>query len=368
MANWMRAAGRRLSGSALGDAFLAAYQTRITGLAAEASFWAIFALPWLLVSLVAGLARLQGFLGVDAVGEFRAEVIELSERVLTPEAINDLIVPLLDSVFGRGQTTLGIVSIFVAIWAGSRVIEAVINAMTIVYRREGLRSFVGTKLLSLGVYLSGLVVLIVAFPLILAGPTSLIRVLPGVQGTTTSALLVIAQVIVLLVLLVSLYHWAVPHRTAWVADIPGALIAIVLWVGFSWLLRWYFVWIFRAGSVYGAIAAPVAVMYWVYVTVLALMLGAAFNGALAIRRGWFVHPNTQAQLAEGDGPASPELSEPEPDGPASGTPQGTAAQVSSPEGSVPGPGSPGTAPESGDPGARQPEISDPAITRPRPAI
>ena len=47
---------------------------------------------------------------------------------------------------------------------------------------------------------------------------------------------------------------------------------------------------FRAGSVYGAIAAPVAVMYWVYVTVLSLMLGAAFNGALAIRRGWFVRP------------------------------------------------------------------------------
>ncbi len=318
MSNWMRAAGRRLSGSALGDAFLAAYQTRITGLAAEASFWAIFALPWLLVGLVAGLARLQSVLGVDAVGKFRAEVLEISERVLTPEAIDDLIVPLLDSVFGRGQTTLGVLGILVAIWAGSRVIEALINAMTIVYRREGLRSFVGTKILSLGVYISGLAVLIVAFPLILAGPTFLVRVLPGVQGMFTSVLLVTAQVGVLLVLLVSLYHWAVPHRTRWAADIPGALIAIVLWVGFSWLLRWYFLWIFREGSVYGAIAAPVAVMYWVYVTVLALMLGAAFNGALAIRHGWFVHPDTRAELAVADGADGAddsESSEPQADAP-----------------------------------------------------
>ncbi len=300
MSNWMRTAGRRLSGSALGDGLIAAYQTRITGLAAEASFWAIFALPWLLVGIVAGLARLQTIVQVDAVGRFRANVVEISEEVLTPEAIDDLVVPLLDSVFGRGQTTLGLLGIVVAIWAGSRVIEALINAMTIVYRREGLRSFVGTKLLSLGVYVSGLGVLIVAIPLILAGPTFLVRLAPGAQGSLTSVLLVVAQVGVVLMLIVSLYHWAVPHRTAWAADVPGALIAIVLWVGFSWLLRWYFLWIFRAGSVYGAIAAPVAVMYWVYVTVLALMLGAAFNGALAIRRGWFVHPDSVAPAGESD--------------------------------------------------------------------
>lgn len=286
----MRAAGRRFAGSALGDALVVAYQTRTTGLAAEASFWAIFGLPWLILGLVAGISRLQGLLGVEAVEQFRANVLDLANDVLTPEAIDDLLVPLLDSLFGQGQTTLGILGVLIAIWAGSRVVDALVNAMTIVYQREGLRSFVMTKLLSLGVYLAGLAVLIVAIPLILAGPTFLARVVPGVQGTPIAVLLTVAQVVVVLFLVVSLYHWAVPHRTAWFADIPGALIAMLLWLVFSWALRWYFVWIFRAGSVYGAIAAPVAVMYWVYVTVFALMLGAAFNGALAIRRGWFVRP------------------------------------------------------------------------------
>jgi hypothetical protein len=44
-------------------------------------------------------------------------------------------------------------------------------------------------------------------------------------------------------------------------------------------------------------------MYWVYVSVLALMLGAAFNGALAIRRGWFVHPDG---AGDPEGAADPE--------------------------------------------------------------
>ncbi len=291
MSTWMRTAGRRFSGSALGDSLIVAFQTRTTGLAAEASFWAVFALPWLIMGLVAGISRVQTALGSDSVEQFRASVLDLADQVLTPEAIDDLLVPLFDSLFGRGQTTLGLVGVVIAVWAGSRVIDALVNAMTIVYQREGLRSFVRAKLLSLGVYVAGLGVLIVAIPLILAGPAFLTSVVPGVQGSTTSTLLTVTQICVVLTLLVSLYHWAVPHRTRWVADIPGALIAMGLWAMFSWLLRWYFAWIFREGSVYGAIAAPVAVMWWVYVTVLSLMLGAAFNGALAIRRGWFVHPD-----------------------------------------------------------------------------
>jgi len=287
---WLKAAGRRFGGSTVGESLVVAYQTRSTGLAAEASFWAVFALPWLIVGLVAGIVHIQGLLGVDVVEDFRAAVLEVADNVLTPEAIDDLLVPLLDTIFSRGQTTLGIVGVVIAVWAGSRVVDALVNAMTIVYQREGLRSFVHTKLLSLGVYVVGLGVLIVAIPLILAGPTFLTRIVPGAQGGALSVALIVAQVLVVLLLVVSLYHWAVPHRTAWAADIPGALVAMCLWVVLSWALRWYFAWIFRAGSVYGVISAPVAVMYWVYVTVLALMLGAAFNGALAIRRGWFVPP------------------------------------------------------------------------------
>ncbi|HYO18988.1 MAG TPA: YhjD/YihY/BrkB family envelope integrity protein, partial [Dermatophilaceae bacterium] len=213
MAGWMQAAGRRFSGSALGDALVIAYQTRTTGLAAEATFWAIFALPWLIMGLVAGISRLQGLLGIDAVEQLRARVLDLADEVLTPDAIDDLLVPLLDNVVGRGQTTLGILGVAIAVWAGSRVVDALVNAMTIVYQREGLRSFLHSKLLSLGVYVAGLGVLIVAIPLILAGPTFLARVVPGVQGTATSIFLVIAQVAVVLLLIVSLYHWAVPHRT-----------------------------------------------------------------------------------------------------------------------------------------------------------
>ena len=98
MARWMRRMGQRLSGSALVDALAVAYQTRTTGLAAEASFWAVFALPWLFLGLVAGLTRVQVLIGVDAVEQFRTGVLDLADEVLTPQAIDDLILRELHQV------------------------------------------------------------------------------------------------------------------------------------------------------------------------------------------------------------------------------------------------------------------------------
>jgi membrane protein len=288
----MQGAGRRLAGSTLGDTFLVAYQTRLQGLAAEAAFWGIFAIPWLILGMVAGISKVQGLFGIDAVASLRTEILDLARQVLSPEAIETLLDPLLNDILVRGRTTLGLIGVLAAIWAGSRVIDTLVDGMTIVYGREGLRGYMMTRLVSLGMYVAGLAGLIVAIPLIVAGPTFLARAMPGTQGLVTTVLLVALEVGTVLALVVSLYHFAVPHRTRWVADIPGALLAIGLWVIFSFWLRWYFTWLFRAGSVYGVISAPIAVMLWTYFTCLALLLGAAFNGALAVRRGWFVRPTS----------------------------------------------------------------------------
>lgn len=293
MPRWLLAASRRVSGSALGDALVVAYQTRLTGLAAEASFWGVFAIPWLMLGLVAGIVEIEQFLGLDVLDQVRSAVLGVANDVLTPEAVDELLVPLVDSILVRGQGTLGVVSIVAAIWAGSRLIDTLVDGMTIVYRREGLRSFMKTRLVSVAVYVGGLLALIVAIPLVFAGPEFLTWVFPDAPGQATGTILRSLGVALVLALTVSLYHWSVPHRTRWVADVPGAIIAMVLWVVFSFALRWYFAWLFREGSVYGVISAPIAVMYWVYVTTLALLLGAAFNGALALRRGWFIR---------GDGP------------------------------------------------------------------
>ncbi len=299
MARWLRPLGRRLAGSAVGETLTVAYRSRVVGLSAEAAFWGVFALPWLMLGLVAGMGQLQKVIGIDAVAQFRTQLLDVADEVLTQGAIDELLEPLVDSILVQGQGAIGFVGLVISVWAGSRVIDALVDGMTIVYRREGLRSFMATRLVSIAVYVGGLLGLIVAIPLVIAGPTFLAR-LPGIEGAVVQVLLTAAEVGIGLGVVTSLFHWSVPHRTRWRADIPGALVALALWAVFSFCLRWYFAWILREGSIYGVIAAPIAIMYWAYVTCLALLLGAAFNGALAVRRGWFSPPGSRVPVADAD--------------------------------------------------------------------
>jgi membrane protein len=283
----------RLRRSALGDTAAVALSTRLTGLAAEAAFWVVFAVPWLILAMVSGLSKVQDRVGVDAVTSLRGAALDLADEVLTPEAIDNLLVPLLDEILVQGRASLTVLGTIAALWAGSRLIHALVEGMTIVYQREGLRGFVATRLVSLGMYVAGVAGLVVVIPLVVAGPALLVRVVPGAQGLASTVLLVGLEAGLVLVLVVSLYHFAVPHRTPWRADLPGGLLALALWGLLSFALRWYFAWLFREGSVYGAISAPIAVMLWAYATCLALLIGAAFNGAIAVRRGWFVRPEAE---------------------------------------------------------------------------
>jgi membrane protein len=73
---------------------------------------------------------------------------------------------------------------------------------------------------------------------------------------------------------------AVPVRTPWREDVPGALVALLVLVVGSALLRVYLVHSVEGPTVYGSLAAPVAVLLWIGVTALAVLIGAAMNASI----------------------------------------------------------------------------------------
>ena len=81
-------------------------------------------------------------------------------------------------------------------------------------------------------------------------------------------------------LLATLYHLAVPVRTRWRADLPGAALTLLIWLGGSALLRLVLGLSIGSTSIYGPLAAPIAVLIWLYLISLAVLIGAAFNASL----------------------------------------------------------------------------------------
>jgi membrane protein len=65
-----------------------------------------------------------------------------------------------------------------------------------------------------------------------------------------------------------------------VEDVPGALVALAMWVLGSFLLRIYLTSTVEGPTIYGSLAAPVAVLLWIGVSAFAVLVGAAVNAAI----------------------------------------------------------------------------------------
>jgi membrane protein len=252
---------------------------RVTGLAAEAAFFAILSLPPLIFGLVGAVGFVTSTLDIRTIANFRDQLLELSARALTPDVVQSVIEPTLDDVLSRGSAAVISVGFVLALWAGSRALNVFVDTITIMYGMAGKRSIVRTRALSFALYLVFLLSGIVLLPLILAGPTLVNRVLPpslDIIGNLYWPVVLLGSVC----MLATLYHLSVPVRTRWRADLPGAAVTMAMWVAGSVLLRFVLTQSVGSPTIYGPLAAPIAFLIWLYVISIAVLIGAAFNSSL----------------------------------------------------------------------------------------
>jgi membrane protein len=80
--------------------------------------------------------------------------------------------------------------------------------------------------------------------------------------------------------LATLYHVSVPVRTNWTFNLPGATFSLACWIVGSYVLRWFLtVTAADSRSIYGPLAAPIAVLLWLYLLSIAVLIGAAVNAS-----------------------------------------------------------------------------------------
>ncbi|PBC71807.1 membrane protein [Streptomyces sp. TLI_235] len=256
---------------------------RVTGLAAEAAFFTLLSIPPLLLCLAGTLGYLDDILGAGTIDKLKNDVVSASETVLSPDSVDQIVQPLLTGVFDKARPDLISIGFLLSLWSGSRALYIFIDTITVMYGLDGKRGIVKTRLMSLGLYLGALLIGSLVLPLLVAGPGLVIGALPNSAGLV-NALYWPAAILLLVIFLTTLYHVAVPANTPWREDIPGALVALLVLVVCSVLLRVYLVSSVEGPSVYGSLAAPVAVLLWIFVVALAVLIGAAMNAA--IDRRW----------------------------------------------------------------------------------
>jgi membrane protein len=255
---------------------------RVTGLAAEAAFFAVLSVPPLIFALTGAIGFFTEQFTTAQIDEIRSDVIDLASQAMTESTVNAVITPTFNIVMQGGRLDVISIGFVLALWSGSRALNVFVDTITIMHGLGGERGIIRTRLLSFGLYVLGLLTGMVTIPLVVAGPSLVRRWIPDrldfLEGLYWPTVLLMC-----VCFLATLYHVSVPARVAWRYNLPGAVFTIVCWIGGSWLLRTVLT--ATAGestSVYGPLSAPITVLIWLYIVSIAVLIGAAVNASVDV--------------------------------------------------------------------------------------
>lgn len=252
---------------------------RVTGMAAEAAFFAILSVPPLVFGLAGAIGYFTDRFSPAQVADVKEAVLELARQGLTDRAVNGIIEPTIEQVLAEGRYEVVSLGFVVSLWSGSRALNVFVDTITIMHGLGGHRGIVRTRALSFVLYVLAMFTGMVSIPLVVAGPTLVRSWLPD----RLDVLMVFYWPVVVLLcvcFLATLYHVSVPVRTKWRFNLPGAVFTLLCWVFGSGLLRWVLtVTAAESKSIFGPLAAPIAVLLWLYLLALAVLIGAALNAA-----------------------------------------------------------------------------------------
>ncbi|MFG2721903.1 YihY/virulence factor BrkB family protein [Streptomyces sp. NPDC048416] len=270
---------RKLGWLLLKDTVNSCVEYRILGLAAEAAFFTLLSLPPLLLSVIALLGYVDGWTSTHTVASIEQNILNAAGTVLSDRGVHEFAQPLLEDVTKGKRPDIVSIGFAIALWSGSRAVNVFIDTITVMYGLDGQRGIVKTRLLSLLLYIVALLIGAVVLPLAVVGPDRVVELVPW--GTDVISFLYWPTMILLsIAFLTTLFHVSVPVRSPWIEDVPGALVALAMWVLGSFLLRIYLTSTVEGPTIYGSLAAPIAVLLWIGISAFAVLVGAAVNAAI----------------------------------------------------------------------------------------
>lgn len=211
------------------------------------------------------------------------QILEVMSTVVPGDAMG-VVRGVLHDVLSTSPELLSF-SILGAVFAASGGFGSLITILNIAYDvREG-RPYWKRRLLAYGLTLLAGAMTVIALICTALGPDFGNWVAQRLHAAWLFAVIwpyirwtVIASFTVLTV--ETIYFLAPNVKQRFVSQIPGAVLAVSAWIAASWGLGWYLRHVGDFNQTFGALGALVALMLWLYVTALAIILGAEINSEL----------------------------------------------------------------------------------------
>jgi membrane protein len=250
---------------------------RALGLAAELAYYFFLSLfPAILVLLA--LASLIPSLDVAG------RATNALAGVAPPDVIN-IVRDQLTKVSQSGHGGLLSFGLLAALWSSSSAMVSVIDALDQAYDVKDLRSWWRQRLTAILLTVGVAIFIVAAFTLVVAGPqlADLVASDVGLGAVFTWGWKILQWPIALALVAVGIgliYYFAPDVEQDWVWLTPGALLATVLWLVASLAFRFYVVHFGSYNATYGTIGGVIVLLTWLYVSALAILVGAEMNAEI----------------------------------------------------------------------------------------
>lgn len=249
----------------------------ITDVAASLAYYAFLAIPAALLIAVGVFSRTAGPETIESMmdrlsGVVPAEAIQLIEQSLTRVTENK-----------SGGLVLIVLGFLLALWTTTGAMNALMRGLNRVYGRNETRSFVKQRLTALTILACLLLAFALSFGLLVMGPVISEWVgealgLEGVFGwiwwTAEWPILLVG---LLFVFAVVLYLGPNVSHPRWRFLTPGSVVAVAVWLVASGLFAVYVSLFGSYNKAWGSLAAVIILLTWLWLSALALLLGAEIN-------------------------------------------------------------------------------------------
>jgi membrane protein len=246
-------------------------------LAAGVAFYAMLAIFPAIVAVVTVYGMVADPQQVETqIGEFAKSLPAGADQLLTQQ---------LKNVAGAGDQSLSVglaVSLLAVLWSVSSGVQGLIKGLNVVYDERETRGFLKLRGLSLLFTVGAIVVAVVALALIAVFPGFVEGLGLGRAGELAASIArwVVLALLVLAALAV-VYRYGPDRadpRWRWVS--PGLVVALVLWLLGSFGFSWYVDNFSNYNETYGALAAVIILLLWLYLSAFSVLLGAEINAEI----------------------------------------------------------------------------------------
>ncbi len=271
----------RGAGAILKRTVVSFYDDQMTHHAAALTYYALMSLfPAVLLGL-----SLLGLLGqypetYDAIMSYAREVAPSS--VVTP-----LDTSLQRALQNKGTAATAVaISVAVALYGTTGVLEAARRALNVVFEIDNGRSFLRRKLIDVAsTIVLGALVLVTGILVFVGGGFAddllgFIGLGPIAADVWNIARWPAALLVAMLVF--SFIYFITPDvkQRSWRWMTPGAATGVVLWLLASWGFSTYIAKVADVGAIYGTFAGAIVLVAWIWLTNVALLFGAELNAEI----------------------------------------------------------------------------------------